>query len=276
MNQAYDQLVEAASGEVVLFCGVDVRFDADSIRLLVEQLLQERLKMLSVVPVNIEKPSLIQPMRYVWEIAVPRSAGKRPPVLSSCWLAERAALLQVGGFDAVQRQIVPEAHFAHLFGGQNTYRFITAKPHIGITTAKSLEEQRATAVRTRYPQLHRRPELVLLPSLMELLILLTPLVLAGVGVISKHYVLLAVGLVLVALAATTYAKVLAAAYPKVSLKQLVALPLALLLDIGLLNFSMWKYEFSEVEWKGRNVCVSVMHVYPRLPQLEKAQPSNSA
>jgi hypothetical protein len=48
---------------------------------------------------------------------------------------------------------------------------------------------------------------------------------------------------------------------------LVALPVGVFVDISLLHYSMWQYEFSHVEWKGRNVCVPVMHVVPRLPKM---------
>jgi len=37
-------------------------------------------------------------------------------------------------------------------------------------------------------------------------------------------------------------------------------------DLFLINYSMWKYEFSDVDWKGRNVCIPVMHVVPTLPR----------
>jgi hypothetical protein len=42
-------------------------------------------------------------------------------------------------------------------------------------------------------------------------------------------------------------------------------PLAVLTDVILLHYSMYKYEFSTVDWRGRNICIPVMHVIPRLP-----------
>jgi hypothetical protein len=42
---------------------------------------------------------------------------------------------------------------------------------------------------------------------------------------------------------------------------------AIILDIAALNISMYMYEFREVLWKGRNVCVPVMRVVPRLPKI---------
>jgi hypothetical protein len=45
------------------------------------------------------------------------------------------------------------------------------------------------------------------------------------------------------------------------------LPVAGVYDVGLLNYSMWQYEFNEVIWKSRNVCIPVMHVVPTLPKV---------
>jgi hypothetical protein len=39
-------------------------------------------------------------------------------------------------------------------------------------------------------------------------------------------------------------------------------------DMAILHYSMWQYEFSEVDWKGRNICVPAMHVIPHLPKLQ--------
>jgi hypothetical protein len=45
------------------------------------------------------------------------------------------------------------------------------------------------------------------------------------------------------------------------------LPVAAVYDVWLLNYSMWQYEFNEVIWKGRNVCIPVMHTVPSLPKM---------
>jgi hypothetical protein len=48
---------------------------------------------------------------------------------------------------------------------------------------------------------------------------------------------------------------------------LIALPIMAALDVAVMQRSMWLYEFSEVIWKGRNVCLPVMHVTPHLPKV---------
>lgn len=65
-----------------------------------------------------------------------------------------------------------------------------------------------------------------------------------------------------------YAKVMNLTYRTFLLRGFVLLPFAALYDIALLNYSMWQYEFHEVLWKGRNICMPVMRVYPALPKLD--------
>ncbi|HXR49615.1 MAG TPA: glycosyltransferase, partial [Verrucomicrobiae bacterium] len=51
-NYAYKQLVDEASGELLLFCGADTRFQPESLRIMVETLLAKRKTMLSIIPRN--------------------------------------------------------------------------------------------------------------------------------------------------------------------------------------------------------------------------------
>jgi hypothetical protein len=57
-------------------------------------------------------------------------------------------------------------------------------------------------------------------------------------------------------------------YRQTILESLVALPFAVVHDVAVLNYSMLKYEFSAVLWKGRNVCIPVMRVEPSLPPIQ--------
>jgi hypothetical protein len=45
----------------------------------------------------------------------------------------------------------------------------------------------------------------------------------------------------------------------------LAFPFAAIYDICMLNYSMWQYEFGEVIWKDRNVCIPIMGVTDKLP-----------
>jgi hypothetical protein len=271
-NRAYDRLAEEASGEFIIFCGVDVRFGTDSVRQLVAQALHKHKDMISVLPwrgdVADRRFALGQAVRYWWELVPPRRLFRRPPVLSTCWITRKSALKSVGGFVAVARSIVPEAHFARQLAKQDAYSFVRASQASGIQSVKVAREQFDTAIRTRYPQLHRRPENVLVTALLGFSLGLLPFVLAIAGF------WLDIGWPAQLMAALA-AAVLVAIYELVAINTRTGAwwsapagaVIGVLYDIGLLHVSMWQYEFSTVEWKGRNICVPAMHVVPYLPKL---------
>lgn len=270
-NQAYDVLANHASGELLLFTGVDIRLQPNTLRQLVGYALQKNKTMLSVMPHNVlyhNEIPFIQPMRYVWELALPRKAFNRPPVLSSCWLIYKTALSQAGGFKAASRMIVPEAYFASHQLRNDSYGFIASGNVLGITSVKDAQEQRATAVRVAYPQIHRRPEVAAAITLTYVSWIATPLVVVMHAVaVRKFEVLLVVALTIMLLCLSMYAKVLKLTYGKLRMLHLLNFPIATLVYVVLVNYSMYKYEYSEVVWKGRNVCLPVMHVVPKLPQI---------
>lgn len=272
-NQAYAHLEREASGELVLFCGADVRFERDSLRKLVSLMITRKKVMASILPNRPPKAygttSLIQAMRYWWELVPPRRLFNRPPVLSTCWIIKRSALKDAGGFRAVARAIVPEAHFARLAVKQaDGYSFWRAGRGIGIESVKTIADQRDTAVRMRYPQVHRRPEQVAIHSFLEIIFLLLPFVLSlggfwlDIGAPAQIIATLAcLCLVMV------HELVVMSTRVNTWWFGLVAPPFIILADIAFLHYSMWKYEFSVVEWKGRNICIPAMHVVPRLPRI---------
>jgi hypothetical protein len=97
-------------------------------------------------------------------------------------------------------------------------------------------------------------------------ILAVPVVALVTGVWQRNLWLGFGGGITIALLWWIYWQVMRLAYARLPFIPTLLLPCAVLADIGLLHYSMWKYEFSEVLWKGRNVCVPVMHVYAHLPK----------
>lgn len=270
-NWAYERLSEEANGDYLLFCGVDTRFSPLALRRLVITMLAKKKSMLSVMPENRManwKSAFIQPIRYAWELSLPRRLFQRPPVLSTCWIIKKDLLESAGGFRAVSRSIVPESHFARTASVHDGYSFMRSRELISV---KTYEEQWATAVRTRYPQLHRRPELVGLVALFELAGLAGPYALFIASTINGWLLAGILSMVAAVLLTAAYVSVVGVTYNGVKLSSFVLLPFVVALDILLLHDSMVKYEFSEVIWKGRNVCIPVMHVIPHLPKLESAQ-----
>lgn len=268
-NQAYDALAQAASGKFLLFMGVDIRVEPNTLRQLMTYAVQKQKTMLCVLPNNVLRRwalPLIQPMRYVWELALPRRHFGSPPVLSSFWLISRQALLSAGGFKAASRMIVPEAYFANRERQHDGYGFLAAGRSMGVTSYKSVAEQRNTAIRVTYPQLHKRPEMVFLMTLAFISWIAVPLLTLIASVLFGHLLLQRIAvIVLMVVSLVAYRQLLGLGYGRTSPLAVLSLPLAALLYVGLVNYSMYKYEFSEVIWKGRNVCLPVMHVVPHLP-----------
>lgn len=272
-NHAYEQLASQASGEYIVFCGVDVRFAPDSLRKLLSVLLHRKKLMLSILPARAQSAyaavSPVQAMRYWWELVPPRRLFRRPPVLSTCWVIKRTALRHAGGFRAVARSIVPEAYFARETAkAADGYSFLRGERSLGLVSAKKAAEQRQTAVRMRYPQVHRRPEQVAIHSFLEASFLLLPFVLSlggfwlDIGLPAQILATLAcLCLVIV------HELVVLSTHVNSWWFGLVAPPFMIITDIGMLHYSMYKYEFSTVDWKGRNVCIPAMHVVPHLPKV---------
>lgn len=283
-NAAYQQLYEEANGELLLFCGVDVRFQPGSLRELVAALQHKRKSMISLIPQNIvpspltnRETTLLQPMRYAWELSLPRRLFRRPPVLSTCWLIRREVIASAGGFAAVSRSIVPESYFARVSAVQDGYSFMQSSADMGITSRKSGAEQRATAVRTEYPRVHRRIELVMVLSLTELGGVLLPYVLAVSCLLhAAPEALLAPSLLTIALLTVAYAAVVALTYRAWLVRALIQLPVAVVGNVVLLNYSMIRYEFFSVIWKDRNVCIPVMRVTGHLAEPVEQQQAFSS
>ncbi|MGH7142414.1 MAG: glycosyltransferase family 2 protein [Candidatus Saccharimonadales bacterium] len=265
-NQAYQQLFEESSGELILFCGVDVRFKPDSLRQLVMTMLYKQKSMVSIIPANagptaliLGDSTLLQPIRYAWELAIPRRLLQRTPIISTCWIIRRESLESAGSFAAVSRSIVPESYFARSCAVHDGYSFMQSNQSIGLTTSKVFIEQRNTAIRTRYPQVHRRLELVMVVTLLEAFGILMPyglILLALLGHLSLQLII--IGLLAVVTLTICYGRIVTLTFRKRLLRSLYLLPLAIIFDVILLNYSMIRYEFFSVVWKGRNICIPVM------------------
>jgi glycosyltransferase involved in cell wall biosynthesis len=272
-NFAYEQLFNQSNGELILFCGVDAVFEPDSLRHIVQTMFLKKKTMCSIIPVNVVPKggifqTLLQPSRYAWELSLPRRVFGKPSLLSTCWIVSREHIKKNGSFKAVTRSILPEVYFARAAAEQRDgYSFMQSSTTFGVSTCKAFDEQRATAIRTRYPQLHRRPELACLLSLSVLLTLIVPYMLLVASFFEQQWILFIGALACVIFLTIFYIVILQLTYRRFLWRSLFLLPLAAGYDIVMLNYSMWMYEFSDVLWKGRNVCIPVMHVIPSLPKL---------
>jgi hypothetical protein len=269
-NAAYEKLAHEASSQLILFCGVDVRVKPDTLRNLVSYMNQTNSSMLSLLPLRqngSKSTATVQQVRYLWELALPRFMTQRPPVLSTLWLIDRGALKKLGGLGAVRRAIVPEGFFARELGKQNKYHFVRANSQLAVFSTKQAKEQRRSALRVRYPQLHRRPEVAMAVIAAELLGIVGVLPLLFIAVHWHYSAVVAVTAISLVLQVVCLL-VLAQAYSSNLVISVAQGILAVPFDIVLIIKSMYCYEFNEVYWKQRNVCLPVMHVEPALPHIQ--------
>ena len=269
-NQAYEKLYQESTGEYMLFLGVDVRLGSGTVRAMVNLLHDRKKKMLSVLPfrqAGSASHTLFQPLRYWWELVLPRRLFNRPAVLSTCWLIERKTLKKLGGFAAVSHQIVPEGYFARHLVAEDAYSFVRSGDTIDVQTLKKMPEQFATSLRTRYPQLRKRPENVLMLLVMELFIFVGPVVLYVLLTAKTASSLLYLPLIAAFELVLIHIIILHYTNPASLGLALLTSPLAVLTELALSIISMVQYEFGTVTWKDRNVCIPVMHVVPKLPPL---------
>ncbi len=261
-NQALQMLAEQASGEYVLFAGVDTNFSPQSITQLVTYALSSNVTMVSVLPQrreNVHPGTLLPGLRYFWQIALPITK-RRVAVATQCWLIKTDAMQQLGGFAAIKNKIVPEGWFARRLFGGNMYRFIISNTGLGITTAKRWSSQNESALRFLYPTFKRQPLYIFIGSLLLTCIVLGPfLLVAWLPGISGLSVWWWGTLGVCCLYMLSYALVTVRTHPHTWLFTTLLFPLSVMQEMVLLVMSMLLYEFGEVNWKGRNVCYPVIN-----------------
>lgn len=269
-NQAYDQLSREASGEYLLFLGADVHLQPSTIRSLVEHAHTHGKQMLSVAPLGPDthrRASLALVMRYIWEFVPPRRRFRRPPVLTSSWLISRAALKRFGGMGAVKRAVTPEAYFAGALLAMDGYGFVRSSRELGVRTDHRSRSHLSALIRSRYPALHRHIEFAALMSIAYVGVIVAPLILIVFWLVGVAP--LAVGLLAV-LAYGCFMVSAALVYWNCQLGPrllgLTAYPAAALLDLAVIHVSLWRYEFGDINWRGRSAVEPVMQVEKHLPR----------
>jgi len=189
-------------------------------------------------------------------------------VISSCWIISRKHLNQLGGFGAVSHTVIPEGYFARELVKTDDYSFMRADSILDITSRKKLHEQFATAVRTRYPQIKRRPENQLLLTFILVTEMMLPFFIIVYGLLNHNLLIVVLSSITCISLIMTHILIVRITNPINTFVAAFNFPIAVIIELIIEYMSMYRYEFSEVDWKGRNVCVPVMHTIPRLPPLK--------
>lgn len=253
-NQALDTLLNEASGDYVLFAGVDVRLQPGSIENLIDFAVKIDADVVSVLPFRRHfdlTPALVRPLRSYWQLAFARW-----PFTSSCWLVRRDWLIAQGGFRPFRHSILPERNIATLARRSNKYKFVVSTAELGISTRKRVGSLVETAVRTLYPLAGRELAWIWL----KILALLTALALPFY--VQNQATILLVFLGWLALLISFAAAELVTQPSKWWFSSCFLL-LNLMSELLLSGYSFFSYEFGRVNWKGRNVCLPVQSEPPR-------------
>lgn len=259
-NQAMQTMAEHASGQWLLFISVDTLLGRSSVTKLVHYALAEKKQMVSVLPQNHDAAGLntvLGTLQYFWQVALPVTL-RRVPVSGKCWLIKAEALTSIGGFDSVKHKIMPEGSFARRLFSQDSYRFFVSDARFDASTAKTRAEQMRTSVRLLYPVFKRQPFLVLLGVASLAVLLLLPFCMLVIALFVGSVGLFAANFIAVALLIIGYMLVLLRTHPGSWVVGFWFLPATVLQEVLLLMTSMLSYEFSDVNWKGRNVCYPVI------------------
>ncbi|NBW28988.1 glycosyltransferase family 2 protein [bacterium] len=265
-NWAYQQLVEASSGEYLIFLGVDVIVKPDSFTKLISTISSQKKKMISLIPINVFKNFdigyyLNQPMRYLIELILPNSIIKSAPAISTLWAIDRKAFNKLGGMKSVERTVMPEKYFARELSKENSYLFAASDKTLGIYSDKSRADQKDTSIRLTYPTLRKRPEVVSIFILLFSLSAIMPFISLLVGIINSNIYIFIFGLINILVLIFSVAMVNYLAYRRIGIVDSLIAPVSLLYTAGIAFRSMYDYEYSEVNWKKRNVCIPVMRQY---------------
>ncbi|HEX6462658.1 MAG TPA: glycosyltransferase family 2 protein [Candidatus Saccharimonadales bacterium] len=257
-TNAYSQLASEASGAILFFIGVDTLLHAETISRTVRYLDGHKLDMVSILPrlsVPFGAAALLQNLRYVWQIIMP-IAKRRVPVSSEAWAIRRTALTALGGFSGVKHKIIPEGSFARRLMATNRYHFVIASHILPMEFTKGWRSQRRTAVRLLYPTLKRQPLRAFMAVTLLALGGCSPfLIIIFAPMLSLLWVLSAVTSLLYIL---LYAGILWRMQARWWWLAMWFLPFVLVQEIALILISLALYEFSTVDWKGRNVCYPVL------------------
>lgn len=256
-NHAYKALASEASGEYVLFCGVDIELGPDSITRLVSYAKRRKLDMVSVLPQRNHPDVLsaaLQPLRYFWQLI---GVGRpHVPVVSSCWLIKRDTLDKLGSFDAVRRAIVPEHYFAKELSKKKKYGFVFGKNLMQVFTRKRIESQFETTLRTSYPAQRSNWVAAVIAAYFLFSFAIYPYIyfVTSWAHQSNAYILL-VSTVLVWLA---YALLSRKTNQGTWLILVLFFPIKLVIELFLIVLSAVLYETNEITWKQRNICEPII------------------
>lgn len=256
-NWAYERLTKEASGDYILFLGVDTKISPRTISRMIQFSKFYTYKMISMQPMFLHLdfwPQLLQPLRLLWQTTF-RNLLKRPPVSSSLWMIEKKALEDLNTFKDISKVVNPEKSLATKLYATDSYFYAFANADDGVITRKRISSLWDSAIRSYYPHMGRNPALVCYTILLIIAALLAP-ALGLIEAITTHQYTLSVilGVVATILWWISHLMLVTRVNPSGWFLAVFNLPIMIVVEVYLNLTSMFKYEFGRISWKGRNIC----------------------
>lgn len=254
-NHAYQTLSQEASGDYVLYLGVDTLIAPNTISQLVSQLVANKKKMLSVLPRRedgMRMSALFGTVRYLWELVY--ATRNTPPCSGALWLIERDTLLQLDkGLEDYGLSVRPELHLARQLQRTKDYYYIIGTHDLGVRYEKRLLSQFASSERIYYPLSGHRVLSAAVAGIF-LGLLAVPYVLFPLAFLWRDYT---VGILSIVVSLVTYVWYLAFSIDTYSnhglLLRSILWPYLVIQEFLLLLHSYLRYTTRTVRWKGRSV-----------------------
>lgn len=256
-NWAYERLTQEASGDYILFLGVDTKISPRTISRMIQFSKFYTYKMISLQPMLLHLdfwPQLLQPLRLLWQTTF-RNLLKRPPVSSSLWMIEKKALQDLNTFTEVADVVNPEKSLATKLYATDSYFYAFANADDGVITRKRLSSLWDSAIRSYYPHMGRNPALVCYTILLIVAALVAPALGLYEAITTQQYTLSVVlGVVATIFWWISHLMLVTRVNPSGWFLAIFNLPIMIVVEVYLNLTSMYKYEFGKVAWKGRNIC----------------------
>ncbi len=263
INHAYQQLAEHSSGDYILFSAVGIHYNEESFRRLVSIAKQNSVDMISALAhkhASYGYGDTFRPLRY-FRMFLSSSRGQ---VTDAAWMIKRQTMIELGEFNGVKKAMYPERFFAKTLSKQSSYKLVSLPVKGEIISNRSASYERSQAIRKRYPFLQRDIFKASLLLLVQLNVLIVPFVLIVLLPVSFPSLLLFFTVITWMIIDGV---ILKARYINYWWLLPFGLPVAACVEIFISHESMRRYEFSSVDWKGRNICLPILETIPRLPKL---------
>lgn len=256
-NWAYEQLSKEAGGDYVVYLSVDTVISPKTIGRMVrfaEFYTYEMISLQPTLPYLDLLPQFLQPLKLLWQTTF-RTLLRRPPVSSGLWMAKAKTLQDLGGLTPLATNINPEKDLATKLYRKDSYFYAFSSTDDGVSTRKNLSSLWGTAIRSYYPANGKNPA----ATCYAILLILATLVVPFLGVaeaMSTHQFNLNVvlGVISVVIWWLVHLMLTTRVSPSAWFLAIINLPVMIMVEVYLNLASMFKYEFGEVDWKGRNIC----------------------